>query len=157
MGRDYPDQPAPHRKCERGFEQPRQVFMKRGLVDHRASVLTAKIRRPRRQRNNLVSRRETNPVSKDVGALVFEDYFLDRLRSPIKTARPTRRSLDKFERHILVVTDIPSVDSSPPGSRSTKRAISRLGPGNSNPPRLLADLHLRLVSNPPPLIRKKNR
>ena len=151
---DYSHQSAPHGKRERRFQQPGQVFMERGFVDHRASVLAAQIRRPRRQRHDLVPRREPDPIRQDIGALVLEHNFLDRLRRPIKPPRPSRRRFDKLERHILVVSDIPSVDPRAPGRRRPERPISRLSPGNPNPPRFLADLDLRLISQPPPLIWK---
>src|ERR1700689_417961 len=128
--------------------------MERGLVYNGAAVLAAQIRGPRRQRDNLMTRREANAVREDIAALVLEHYFLDRLRRLVKSHRPARGRLDKLERHVLVVTDIPAVDSRPSGGRSGKRPVSSLSPGNPDPPRLFADLDLRLIRNPSPLIRK---
>ena len=128
--------------------------MERGLVDDRAAVLAAQIRRPRRQRRDFVPRREADPVGQDVGALVLEHDFLDRLRRPIEAPRPSRRRLDELERHVLVVADIPSVDSGPPAGGRAERAIGGLGPGNAYSPRFLADLDLRLVGQPSALIWK---
>src|ERR1700730_2082769 len=133
---DYPHQPAPHGKRERSFQQPGQVFMERSLIDHRAPILAAQVRRTRRKRNDLMSRRKPNPIRQDIGAFIIEHNLLNRLTRPIKPPRPPRRSLDKLERHIFVVADVPPIDPSAPGSGSPQRPISSLSPGNPNPPRL---------------------
>src|SRR5271156_4654130 len=150
VSRDYPHEPAPHREGERRFQETAQVFMERGLVYNGAAVLAAQIRGPRRQRDDLMPRRKANAVRENIAALVLEHYFLDRLRRLVKSQRPARGRLDKLERHVLVVLDIPAVDSRAPGGRSAKRPVSSLGPGNPDPPRFFADLDLRLIGNPPP-------
>src|SRR5260221_6917637 len=152
---DYSYQTAPHGKRERRFQQPGQIFMECGLVDHRASVLAAQIRRPRRQRDDLVPRRKANSVGQDIGALVVEHDLLDFFGGPVEPPRPSRGRLDKLERHILVVADIPSVDPGAPAGSSTKRAIRRFSPGDPDAPRFLADFDLRLIGKPSPLVRKK--
>ena len=128
--------------------------MEGGLVYNRASVLAAQIGRPRRQRHDFVPRREADSVGQDVGALVVEHNFLDRLRRPVEAPRPSRGGLDKLERHVLVVADIPSVDSGPSADGGAERAIGGLGPGDTYSARLLADLDLRLIGQPSSLIRK---
>src|SRR5271154_1696281 len=150
----YPHQPAPHGKRERRLQQPRQVFVERRLVDHGASVLAPQIRRPRRQRDNFVPGGETNSIRENVAALVVQHYFLDRFGRAIEALRPPRSRLDKLERHVLVVADIPAVNSRPSAGRRPQRPICSLSPRNANPPRLLADFDLRLISEPPPLVRK---
>src|ERR1035437_9975603 len=128
--------------------------MERRLVYDRAAVLAAQIRRARRQRHDFVPRREACSVRQDVGALVREHNFLDRLRRPSEAQRPSRVRLDELERHVLVVADIPSVDSGPPAGGRAERTIGSLGPGNAYSPRLLADLDLRLIGQPSALIWK---
>ena len=128
--------------------------MEGGLVYNRASVLAAQIGRPRRQRHDFVPRREADSVGQDVGALVGERDFLDRLRGPIEAPGPSRGRLDELQRHVLVVADVPSVDSGAPAGGGAERAIGSLGPGNTYSPRLLADLDLRLVGEPSALIWK---
>src|ERR1700723_2289963 len=151
---DYPHQTAPHGERERRLQQARQIFMERRLVDNGASVLAAQVRRARRQCDNFVPRREANSICEDVAALVVQRYFLDRRRCAIEALGPTRRGLDKFERHVLVVADIPTVNSRPPAGRSPQRPICSLGPRDPDTPRLLTDLDLRLIGEPPPLIWK---
>src|SRR5258708_18410255 len=99
MCRDYPDQAAPHRECERCLEEAGEIFVKGSFVDNRASVLAAKIRRARRERDDFVSGCETDSVGEDAGAFVFENYFLDRLRGAVEAARPFGGGLDEFEGH----------------------------------------------------------
>src|SRR5271168_2081259 len=154
---DYPHHSAPHRERQRRFQQAREIFMERGLVDYGAAVLAAQIRRPRRQRDDLVPRRETNPVREDVAALVFDYNLLDRFGRAIEAPRPSRRRFDKLERHVLVVADIPSVDSGPSSRSRAERPIRSLGPGDPDAPRLLADFHQRLIRQPSPLIGKQYR
>src|SRR5277367_826023 len=150
----YPHQPAPHGERKRRLQQARQIFVERRLVNHGASVLATQVRRPRRQRDNFVRRREANAICEDVTALVFQYYFLDRFGRAIEALRPPRSRLDKLERHVLVVADIPAVNSRPSAGRRPQRPICSLSPRNANPPRLLADFDLRLISEPPPLVRK---
>ena len=128
--------------------------MERGLVDNGASVLAAQIRGPRRQRNDLVPRGEANPVGEDCAALVLDRDLLDRFGRAIEPPRPSRGGLDKLERHILVVADVPAVHPGPPRRGSAKRAVGSLSPGDTDTPRLLTDLDLRLIRKPSPLIGK---
>src|SRR5580704_6778129 len=151
---DYPHQPAPHGKCEGSFQQPRQVLVERSLIDHRAPVLAAQIRRPRRERNDLMPRRKPDSVCQDIGALIIEHNLLNCFSRPIKPPRPPRGGFNKLERHVLVVPDIPSIDPGASGGSGPKRPIGSLSPGNPNPPRLLTNFDLRLISQPSPLIRK---
>src|SRR5271154_1065853 len=101
-----------------------------------------------------MARRKPNPVSKDVAALILDRDLLNRLSRPIKPPRPPRSSLDKLERHILVVPDIPAIDPGPPRRSSAQRPVGRLSPGNTNAPRFLTDFDLRPIGQPSPLIGK---
>ena len=157
MGRDDADQAAPHRERERGLQKARQVVVKSGLIDYRAPLLPAQIRRTRRQRDNLVPRRESNPVGKDVARFVGDRNFLDRARRLVEAPRPHRRRLDELERHVLVVPDVPAVHSAASRNRRAECAIGSLGPGEPDAARLLGDFHLRPIGDPSALIRQQNR
>ena len=87
-------------------------------------------------------------------ALVADRDLLDLARDPIELARPPRGGLDEFERHVLVVTDVPGVHAVLTGGG--EHAIGGLAPGETDAAGFFADLDLRGIGDPFALIGQQN-
>jgi len=74
-------------------------------------------------------------------------------RGFVELARPCRRGLDEFPRHVLVVAQVPGVH--PLAGGRCERTRRRLRPRQSDAPGFLGDLDWRLVGQPADLIRQQ--
>src|SRR5690242_16465920 len=98
--------------------------------------------------------RKPDAVGKDILILIRDQSLFGAAHGMVETPGPSGGRLDKFQRHLLVVADIPPVRAA--AGAGVERSVSGFCPGDADTPRLLINFDRGAVSKPLALIRQQD-
>ncbi|MDT4839223.1 hypothetical protein FQZ97_730080 [compost metagenome] len=151
VGADDVHLAAPYEQGQGRLEQLLEILVEGRFVNHHHALAAPQVGRPTGEGDDAEAGRKTDGVGLDVlvGIFVRPDAFLDLAGGIVEGPRPHGAGLDVLHRHVLVVAQV--IDSLALGLAAGgghQHVVGRLGPGQADPARLLADLERRAQADP---------